>query len=708
MVERQAGLLAYFKQITPGLQGGPLETLGTIDLATALTPKAQVPGQYRQLVERTISKLVDHRPLSDRESWAFEAIIIPDKRPAIDILERNSFTTDHPDWQHLLAAPALTAISGAIAAVGRIELPGHPTLPYGGTGFAVARNLVMTNRHVADIFATGLGVHELDFRPGVAAGVDLERRRDGGSVPLTVRKVLMIHPFWDMALIEVDGLPEVIKPLQLAVAGPQNTPDIVAIGYPAFDPRNNADVQNQVFGGIYNVKRLMPGRLTGSMATVGYGGNTVTASTHDSSTLGGASGSAVADIVSGEVLALHFGGVYGKTNYGVPAHQLARDGRVIDAGVEFAGDPQRQDTEWDHLWNDTEASRPVPKPRLSAGTAQVKPAAQPGRLSVTIPLHVTVEVGAPLARTSVQAPAPERTGGDDEVVPIEAPADDYRDRTGYVADFLGPAVALPQVVGAAADVLQFGPSGAPETVLRYEHFSVVMSRSRRMCFFSAVNIDGTQSRKSGRVGWRRDPRIPAKQQILNECYGNPPGKFSRGHMTRREDPVWGPPETAERGNADSMHVTNTCPQMQAFNSPIWLALEDYALEHARSDGMKITVFTGPYFSSNDPVYFGVRVPVRFWKVIAFIHDRTGKLCATGYEMGQEQSLPPSQEEFVFGQFRSPQLGITTQTALTTIEARAGLSFGDLVGFDPLSRGHEAISAETDTLLEILEQVRFVD
>ena len=82
---------------------------------------------------------------------------------------------------------------------------------------------------------------------------------------------------------------------------------------------------------------------------------------------------------------------------------------------------------------------------------------------------------------------------------------------------------------------------------------------------------------------------------MNECYGNPP-KFSRGHMTRREDPGWGDEETAKRGNEDSMHVTNATPQMQAFNAPIWLALEDYALQHAREDDMKISVFTGPYFA----------------------------------------------------------------------------------------------------------------
>ena len=40
-------------------------------------------------------------------------------------------------------------------------------------------------------------------------------------------------------------------------------------------------------------------------------------------------------------------------------------------------------------------------------------------------------------------------------------------------------------------MLKYDNSGAADTVLRYEHYSVVMSKSRRMCFFSAVNIDGS-------------------------------------------------------------------------------------------------------------------------------------------------------------------------------------------------------------------------
>jgi endonuclease G len=294
-----------------------------------------------------------------------------------------------------------------------------------------------------------------------------------------------------------------------------------------------------------------------------------------------------------------------------------------------------------------------------------------------------------------------------DVMAIEAPVESYADRVGYAAGFLGPDVQLPNVAALAQDILSFPANGKQDTVLRYEHFSVVMSRSRRMCFYSAVNIDGAQSRKAGRGGWWTDSRIPAGQQILHECYGNPP-KFSRGHMTRREDPVWGDEATATRGNDDSMHVTNTVPQMQAFNAPIWLGLEDYALQHVRGDSMRISVFTGPYFDPmNDPIMWGVRIPVRFWKVIAFIHDETHRLTATGYEMSQEKALPAAGPEFVFGDYTSPKLGVATQTALRAIEQRSGLSFNGLAEHDPLSNAVEAAFTADDFLLQQFEQIRFV-
>jgi endonuclease G len=123
--------------------------------------------------------------------------------------------------------------------------------------------------------------------------------------------------------------------------------------------------------------------------------------------------------------------------------------------------------------------------------------------------------------------------------------------------------------------------------------------------------------------------------------------------------------------------------------------------------MKISVFTGPYFDDEDPEMYGIRIPLAFWKIIAFIHDETGKLCATGYEMDQETNLHP-EEEFVFGAFASPQLKVATQVSIRSIEMRSGISFGKLPSVDPLNGSDEGLGdKEPRAPLLALEQIRFV-
>ena len=90
-------------------------------------------------------------------------------------------------------------------------------------------------------------------------------------------------------------------------------------------------------------------------------------------------------------------------------------------------------------------------------------------------------------------------------------AADYRDREGYgpTSSARSSRSICPSIERDADDVLEFEVDGKTETELRYEHFSVVMSRSRRMCFFSAVQHRRQpveEERK--RVGWKWDPRIP--------------------------------------------------------------------------------------------------------------------------------------------------------------------------------------------------------
>ncbi len=309
-----------------------------------------------------------------------------------------------------------------------------------------------------------------------------------------------------------------------------------------------------------------------------------------------------------------------------------------------------------------------------------------------IPLRIRIEVGQPVAVGAPAGARPPQADGDESETVVEGVPSDYVGRHGYDAAFVGPGVPLPSILDTAA-ILEFDFEGTIQRELKYQHFSVVMNRPRRLCFFSAVNIDGTATKKKKRPAWRLDPRIPSAQQIRDECYGNAP-KFSRGHMTRREDPVWGTDEDASLGNNDSMHVTNTVPQMQPFNAGIWLGLENYALEHARQDDMRISVVTGPFLLDDDPVQFGVRIPRSFWKVIAFMHDTTHELCATGYTMSQDAFL--TGQEFVFAQHK------TAQTSIASIGRRAGLSFGDLVSVDPFVDVEEGVESS----LSDFSQIRF--
>jgi endonuclease G len=73
-------------------------------------------------------------------------------------------------------------------------------------------------------------------------------------------------------------------------------------------------------------------------------------------------------------------------------------------------------------------------------------------------------------------------------------------------------------------------------------------------------------------------------------------------------------------------------------------------------------------------------------------------------MSQESTLEP-EEEFVFGAFTSPQLHVATQVPIRSIEARSGISFGKLAGFDPLAGEEETVAAAGPLLA--LEQIRFV-
>ena len=278
------------------------------------------------------------------------------------------------------------------------------------------------------------------------------------------------------------------------------------------------------------------------------------------------------------------------------------------------------------------------------------------------------------------------------------PIESYEDRLGYRPDFIGEGleVPLPKLSAALSrDAVAFTWKGRRTRVLDYTHFSTVVSKSRRLPLLSACNLDGSRPREVDRSSWRRDPRIPAEYQLLDGVYGNERnGFFSRGHMTRRRDVLWGSKQAARQANADTFHATNAAPQVQRFNGGVWNELEDYILANSRKDLLRISVFTGPVFSAEDPTLHGVKIPLRFWKVLAFVHRQSGRLSAVGYLASQATEVSEL-KSFAFGAF------MDQQRPLTAIEKLTGLSFGALTAADVLLGASDNFAVALDDVRDVL-------
>lgn len=283
-----------------------------------------------------------------------------------------------------------------------------------------------------------------------------------------------------------------------------------------------------------------------------------------------------------------------------------------------------------------------------------------------------------------QEPAPERMK-----IEMRSP-EKYSAASGYDPAFLGGhEIPLPALRPELAEDVVLTSDGTPE--LKYTHFSVMMSRARRLAYLTAVNIDGSQRVEKPRDSdtWYYDPRIDQCIQCGPELYAD--NDLDLGHLVRRLDPVWG--EEAAVANEDTFHFTNCSPQHRKLNRETWLRLEDYILSNAKENDLKVTVFTGPVFRDDDQVYRGqYRIPAEYWKVVAMIKD-DGNLSATAYLQTQKNLI--SDLEFAYGEYR------TYQMPVATIEKITGIDFGDLRSYDPLA----SIEATAGRLVERGEDIR---
>jgi endonuclease G, mitochondrial len=255
-------------------------------------------------------------------------------------------------------------------------------------------------------------------------------------------------------------------------------------------------------------------------------------------------------------------------------------------------------------------------------------------------------------------------------------AQDLSDRMGYDPLFLGPGVPMPAATTDAVTVL-----------LPYLHYSVLFRPDRRFAAMTALDLDGRRLKSLDRADhWQLDPRLAAELQAGPPVYAH--NDLDRGHLVMRASSMWGDTEEeVRRAEADTFYFTNAAPQAATFNQgrEMWLGLEEYLQEHAATFDRKLAVFAGPVLDPDDPPYRGIQIPLRFWKVVAFIQD--GALAATGYILDQtplvddldavlaaaaaEGAVPP------LGEFR------TFQVPIADIAVLAGLDLDQLVLVDRL-------------------------
>jgi V8-like Glu-specific endopeptidase len=353
----QAVMRRAFPDTGPGAK-----TRAIVGPAGGLEPKAvdqveaAISAERKRLLEVGASALDTLRTEGPAAALTAEAqlgieAIVSVARPAL-MIHDGAFGDPPPPWDHILG-PHRERITNTTLSVGRIDVQGLPQVPYAGTGFLVAEDVVMTNCHVARVFSQSESNGDWSFQPGLEADLnfveDPDAQKDIGGPPsgLRIDDVIGIHPALDLALLRVapseaaDGM---ANPLTLMSQdpGPLAGRNVYVLGYPAPDYRNDRAVQRSIFGDRYFVKRLQPGAGMAPpagaifrMEPCSTGAEQDDVMFHDASTLGGNSGSCVVDLESNRVIGLHFAGQYMQYNEAVALWRLADDPLLVRAGVNF-------------------------------------------------------------------------------------------------------------------------------------------------------------------------------------------------------------------------------------------------------------------------------------------------------------------------------------------------------------------------------------
>jgi hypothetical protein len=308
-------------------------------------------GQRRSVLEaseRVVRSVLagQEYTLTPEDRVTLEALVKLKDRPALRVVNGGVDPTDplFGEWGgSLFAVPELPELTGA---VGRIDAGGEHI----GTGFLIAADIIMTNRHVLEALAEEVrgparstwvfigGEPTVDFSE-TADGTARFRITEVIAAGADPTQGLVDFAHLDMALLKVETTNAQGHKLPKPIAPIKDRPELIqkgeffAIGFPArpstssmMDPKTgtfSAEVAKrlaQIFNLKFGRKYLSPGAVAQPRGTVADDPHSWVFA-HDATTLGGNSGSCAIRIMDPlGVAGLHFGGATLTANY---AHDLA-------------------------------------------------------------------------------------------------------------------------------------------------------------------------------------------------------------------------------------------------------------------------------------------------------------------------------------------------------------------------------------------------
>jgi endonuclease G len=142
----------------------------------------------------------------------------------------------------------------------------------------------------------------------------------------------------------------------------------------------------------------------------------------------------------------------------------------------------------------------------------------------------------------------------------------------------------------------------------------------------------------------------------------------------------------KQADVHSFTLTNVCPQIRKFNAhKEWYELERLVMAGAEAEQLRVTELVGPILRATDPAYddlrsaasdaevgTGIRIPIKFWKIVAWVEN--GELNYSAFILDQHAELEAAGP---LEMALTPPAGVTP----CTVEEIADLTDLEFAGFE---------------------------